>query len=152
MRLQVAPVAVVAHVAAAASFALTNVSGAPAAIIAISGSGQAAPVGTPYGALLVVRVADAFGNPVAGTAVTFALAGSGGAGWIFTRAATVPTAADGTATLMLPAITVPRPFTVTEEARSGRTGAGQRLRPRRRHSTAIRWLPLMSIWYTWGAS
>jgi hypothetical protein len=62
---------------APASFALTNVPAAPAAVAIVSGSDQAATVGTPFADPLVVSVSDAFGNPVSGVEVQFAAPGSG---------------------------------------------------------------------------
>jgi hypothetical protein len=62
---------------APASFALTNVPAAPAAVAIVSGSDQAATVGTPFADPLVVSVSDAFGNPVSGVEVEFAAPPSG---------------------------------------------------------------------------
>ena len=48
------------------------ISGTPAKIIAVSGSGQASPVGKAFAAPLVALVEDAKGNPVSGATVNFA--------------------------------------------------------------------------------
>lgn len=58
-------------------FAATNLAGAAAAVVIQSGSGQSAEVTKPFAASLVARVNDAFGNPVAGTTVTFSAPGGG---------------------------------------------------------------------------
>jgi 5-hydroxyisourate hydrolase-like protein (transthyretin family) len=62
---------------APASFALTNVPAAPAAVAIVSGNNQTAAAGTPFANALVVSVSDAFGNPVSGVQVTFAAPASG---------------------------------------------------------------------------
>lgn len=54
-----------------AAFNLTNAAGAAAATIAASGEAQSAIVGTPFPEPLVVRVTDAFGNPVEGVEVSY---------------------------------------------------------------------------------
>jgi protocatechuate 3,4-dioxygenase beta subunit len=54
-----------------AAFNLTNAAGAAATTIAAMGEVQSAIVGTPFPDPLVVRVTDAFGNPVEGVEVTF---------------------------------------------------------------------------------
>ena len=68
-------------------------SSAPAAVQAVSGSGQAAVVGLLATNPLVVRVTSAGGNPVQGVAVTWTVASGGGS---LTAASTV-TGADGQA-------------------------------------------------------
>jgi len=68
----------------------------PASVLAIvSGNNQAATVGNPLPAPLVVSVKDAFNNPVAGVNVNWAAATGGGS----VSAATVATIAAGTATV-----------------------------------------------------
>lgn len=67
--------------------------GAPFAVTLHAGDGQSATAGTAVAASPAVRVTDAQGNPVAGIAVTFAVASGGGAA----AGATSPTDADGIA-------------------------------------------------------
>src|SRR5579862_1985624 len=55
----------------AANFSLTNTTGAPASVIATSGTPQSAPINTPFAAPLVVTVFDSGQNPVSGVTVTF---------------------------------------------------------------------------------
>src|SRR5262249_35602315 len=74
--------------AGSASFTLTNTAASPASIVALSGTPQSATVGTAYATPLRVLVRDAFGNPVAGAAVTFA-APAGGPGGTFAGSAPV---------------------------------------------------------------
>lgn len=70
--------AAVAGLTPAVSFSATGVVG-PAAQIAIeAGNGQSATIGNPVATAPAVKVTDAFGNPVAGLAVTFAVASGGG--------------------------------------------------------------------------
>jgi alpha-tubulin suppressor-like RCC1 family protein len=52
--------------------------GTPAALLAVTGSGQSAPVGTPLAQDFVVRVNDQGGNPLSGVAVTWAVTAGGG--------------------------------------------------------------------------
>jgi hypothetical protein len=69
------------------SFSLTNTAaGIPARIVAVPLNTRSARVMGRYPEPLQVRVLDAYGNPVAGTTVTFAL-GSGGSGACGTRTA-----------------------------------------------------------------
>ncbi len=49
--------------------------GPAAALAKVSGDDQGGRVGTPAGSPIIVRVNDEFGNPVAGTLVTFAVTG-----------------------------------------------------------------------------
>lgn len=72
-------VASVEGVADTASFALTNVVGAPYVMTAVSGDGQSAAVGADFGALQV-GVYDASSNPIAGVEVTFSAPGEGASG------------------------------------------------------------------------
>jgi len=55
-----------------ATFNLTNTPGAPATIVATSGSGQSAAFDTAFANPLIATVTDAGGNPVPGATVTFA--------------------------------------------------------------------------------
>jgi len=53
------------------SFTLKNLAGTPSAIAVGAASGQSTRVGTRFPVRLAVTVTDAYGNPVAGTTVTF---------------------------------------------------------------------------------
>jgi hypothetical protein len=77
--------------------ALTVNPGSPTAPVVVSGSGQGTPFSTAFKSALVVRVTDAWGNPVAGTTVTFA-SPSSGAG-TNPRTLTAVTGPDGTASV-----------------------------------------------------
>ncbi|HXR96815.1 MAG TPA: choice-of-anchor D domain-containing protein [Terriglobales bacterium] len=72
--------ATVSGIATPASFALTNTAGAVAALTASSGTPQSAVAAAAFATPLSVTVNDAFGNPVSGATVAFAVApGTGGA-------------------------------------------------------------------------
>ena len=60
------------------TFHATGNAGSAATIASASGNGQTATVDTNVGTPPSIRVTDAFGNPVAGVAVTFAVASGGG--------------------------------------------------------------------------
>ncbi|MFL5580803.1 MAG: beta strand repeat-containing protein [Gemmatimonadaceae bacterium] len=60
------------------TFTATAAAGPAASLAMAGGDGQVARVGTPVATPPSVRVADAFGNPVAGVTVTFAVATGGG--------------------------------------------------------------------------
>jgi adhesin/invasin len=60
------------------TFTATAVAGNAGSIVLDAGSNQTATVGTAVGVRPSVKVTDTFGNPVAGTAVTFAVTGGGG--------------------------------------------------------------------------
>jgi len=62
----------------AATFPATGTAAAPASVAISAGNGQSAPAGTAVAIAPAVLVTDAFGNPVSGTAVTFAVATGGG--------------------------------------------------------------------------
>lgn len=72
--------ATVGNVATPASFNLTNLAGAPATIVASSGSPQNAVISTAFPAPLVATVFDSLSNPVSGVAVTFSAPTSGASG------------------------------------------------------------------------
>lgn len=57
---------------------LTIEAGAAASVSVQAGDGQTATVGTAVATPPAVRISDAFGNPVAGAEVTFAVTGGGG--------------------------------------------------------------------------
>ncbi|MGI8688043.1 MAG: beta strand repeat-containing protein [Thermomicrobiales bacterium] len=91
----------VSGVGTPASFALTNLPSPPGGIIATTGSPQSAAIGGAFIHPFVALVKDASGNPVgAGASVTFTAPTSGASGTFVggAPAATVQTAADGTAT------------------------------------------------------
>jgi hypothetical protein len=68
----------VTGVAAPVTFTATATVGLPVPPIIVSGNNQPAAVNSPLSEPLVVKVADQYGNPLAGVAVTFAItAGSG---------------------------------------------------------------------------
>ena len=56
----------------------TNRAGVPARLVEAAGGGQTAPAGAPVPVAPAVRVTDAFGTPVSGVAVSFALGSGGG--------------------------------------------------------------------------
>jgi hypothetical protein len=64
-------------VTASAPFTLTAVSENANGIQSVSGNNQSAPVNAPLPQPLVVEVADAFGNPIAGRVVTWTVEGGG---------------------------------------------------------------------------
>src|SRR5205807_2103197 len=76
---------------------LTNLPGAVAAVLAVGGTPQSAPVGSGYADLLQAEVTDAYGNPVPNAAVSFNPPAAGPSG-AFNALATVPTNALGIAT------------------------------------------------------
>ena len=59
-------------------FTASGAADAASSIAINAGNGQSAPVGTAVATSPSVRVADPFGNPVAGVSVTFAVASGGG--------------------------------------------------------------------------
>jgi protocatechuate 3,4-dioxygenase beta subunit len=63
---------------AAATFRATAVAGAPASLVIVSGDAQTGVVGSYLANPLTVRALDAFGNPVAGAAVTWGAATGAG--------------------------------------------------------------------------
>ena len=72
-----------------ATFSLVNTAGAPAAIDALgAGAEQSTEVATAFDEPLVAKVADAFGNPVPGVAVTFAAPASGASATLSAGSAT----------------------------------------------------------------
>ncbi|MGB9233567.1 MAG: Ig-like domain-containing protein [Terriglobales bacterium] len=60
------------------SFSVSSVAGPPASTVVTGGNNQAAPAGTVLPQALSVLVADQYGNPVSGVAVTFSDGGAGG--------------------------------------------------------------------------
>jgi len=109
--------AFVAGVATPAIFTLTNIPGAPNAIIIYSGSSQHATVGRPYASALQLFVTDQYGNSISKAVVTFTVNPQSNAGATFPGAkktATVSTLFNGEATSpTLTANTTAGSFTVT---------------------------------------
>ena len=101
--------------ATSASFAVT--AGAASAMVNISGTGQSGLVGAALSAPFVVRVNDAFGNPVPGAAVTWVVTIGGGT-------VNAPTGTSDAAGLVSTTLTLPTAAgAVTVEARAtGLTG------------------------------
>jgi hypothetical protein len=64
--------------AGTATFAATAVAGPAAALVKVSGDGQSAPAGTTLPAQLVAKVVDAYGNPVPGAPLAWAVTAGGG--------------------------------------------------------------------------
>ena len=62
----------IAGVGSSATFTLTNLVGAPATVVVVSGGAASATVTTPFAEPLVVLVRDAAGNPVPDATVHFA--------------------------------------------------------------------------------
>lgn len=77
----------------------------------VSGDNQSAPAGSPLPAPLVVKVTDAFGNPVAGVTVTWSTVGGGSL-----TASTSQTGDDGQTSVQLTLGTAAGPQTVTASA------------------------------------
>ena len=99
-------------------FQLTNTTiGAVSSVTVSAGSGQSAHVGSPFAAPLQVNVLDAYGDPVAGATVSFAVVTTAGAGATFASggaAATAETNNSGVATSpVITAGTTAGVFTVT---------------------------------------
>jgi adhesin/invasin len=79
-----------------ATFALNNVVGLPASVVATSGTPQSATVGTAFASVLQATVRDAAGNPVPNATVAFAVATTG-ASAVFSGSNVVTTNASGVA-------------------------------------------------------
>jgi hypothetical protein len=75
------------------TFTETATSGTASGVTIVSGDGQTGAAGAPLTAMLVVKVADASGNPVNGATVTWTVTGGGGVA----NPATGPTDANGQA-------------------------------------------------------
>jgi hypothetical protein len=122
-------------ISTAASFTMTNAPGAPASIVATSGSGQSATIGGPFAKPLVATVKDSGGNAVPGITVMFN-APSTGAGGSFaggvntavTNAAGIATAATFTAngsvggyvvSASVAGVALPASFSLTNAGASG---------------------------------
>jgi hypothetical protein len=95
-------------------FALTNTAGDAAALVRVSGNGQSATVATSFATALSARVEDAFGNPVQGVLVSFAVPGSGATAVLSSTSAN--TGASGIASVTATAGTVAGAYQVTATA------------------------------------
>jgi adhesin/invasin len=102
------------------TFAATGTADVAAALVKVSGDGQGGRTTTAAGSPIVVRTNDQFGNPVAGTAVTFAVtAGSATLGSL-----NDDTGADGRAQTTVTFGATPGSITITATA-AGLTGSPQ---------------------------
>jgi streptogramin lyase len=90
---------------ATASYSITIAPGAPASVVATSGTPQSAPINTVFGQPLVATVLDANGNPVPNAAVIFAAPASGASGTFAGAANTVTVAANTAGVATAPAFT-----------------------------------------------
>src|SRR4029077_228319 len=72
--------ATVAGVTTPATFALVNMSGAPAKIAAAKGTPQSAAINTSFAAPMVTTVLDSGANPASGVLVTFSAPATGASG------------------------------------------------------------------------
>lgn len=79
-------------------FSLTNVAGGPGAITIVSGNNQTQTVAAQFGANLVAKVTDAYGNPLAGRTVSF----TSDAQYVTLAPSSATTAANGEASLAKP--------------------------------------------------
>lgn len=104
----------VGGVATPASFGLTNVAGAAAALVIAGGNAQSATVSTAFATALAAKVVDAYGNGVAGTAVTFTPPASGATATMATSTAT--SLASGMVSTAATASTVTGTYAVTATA------------------------------------
>ena len=104
-------------VATAASFALANLAGVATNIALTGGATQTAVVGTAFGAPIVARVTDAFGNPAPGATVTFTKPGSGASAALATPSPS--TSALGLAQTSATANTIAGNYTVSASIAAG---------------------------------
>lgn len=91
--------AAVSGVGTAAAFQLTNLAGAPTTVVATGGGTQSTAVETPFPQPLAVQARDAFGNPVPGVSVTFAVVPASNGASATLSASTALTGADGVASI-----------------------------------------------------
>ena|GEM_PF-1349164 len=105
--------AAVVGVATPASFALTNLAGAPATLTLLAPTTRSASAGGSLGTF-TVAVTDAFGNPVPGVSVGFAAPASGSTATL--SSASVTTASNGRASITATAGTVAGAFAITASA------------------------------------
>ncbi|MBM3736087.1 MAG: hypothetical protein FJW39_09900, partial [Acidobacteria bacterium] len=104
----------VTGVATGATFALTNLSGAPGTIIATAGTPQPAAVGTQFAIALQVQVKDSNLNPVNNVQVTFTPPNSGASATL--SSPTANTNAQGFASVTATANSVAGTYNVTASA------------------------------------
>ncbi len=95
---------------ASATFALTNLAGAPAALSIAGGATQSTTVDTAFSAPLVARVVDTYGNRVPDAEVAFAAPGSGASATVASSALTND---DGDASVTATANTSTGSYSVT---------------------------------------
>jgi protocatechuate 3,4-dioxygenase beta subunit len=108
-----------------ATFNLTNAAGRASKIVPVD-SPAAVAVGEPFNPV-IFQATDAFGNPVAGVQLTFAVqAGTNGASGTLLSAASAVTGPDGTASVVVKANHIAGTFTVTASS-PGVTGASRLL-------------------------
>jgi|GEM_PF-1109981 len=105
--------ATVAGVGSAASFQLTNVAGTTTSVVASGGSTQSAEVDMPFAQPLTVQASDAFGNPVANVAVTYAVVPAAGGAAASLSSNTAITAADGHASVIATANSIAGTYSVS---------------------------------------
>jgi adhesin/invasin len=94
------------------TFTASVAAGPPSTLNVVSGSGQSGTVGTGLAGPLVVKVADAYGNPYSGVNVAFAVT----AGSATLSASSVATGADGQAQVTVTLATTAGAVTVTASA------------------------------------
>ena len=106
-------------------FTLTNQAGAPATIAASAGTPQTTTVNTAFAAQLAATLTDQYGNPIAGTTVTFTAPASGASGTFAGGLNTATTNASGLATAaVFSANTTAGAYAVTATAGSVTTSPG----------------------------
>lgn len=91
-------------------FDLGNVADVASQLHLVSGSGQTAPLGQPFGVPLAVRVTDQYGNPVAGESATFTAPPTGASASLTVQA---PSDADGRISVDATANGLPGNYVVT---------------------------------------
>ncbi|MEZ4363474.1 MAG: Ig-like domain-containing protein [Kofleriaceae bacterium] len=116
----------VAGVLLSAQFQLTNLAGAAHTLSLVSGDGQVTTVDTAFAELLLVRVTDIFGNPVADEQVTFTAEGSSATASLGTLS--VATDAQGLASTSATANTVSGSYLVRATSAQGATPVAFTLR------------------------
>uniref|UniRef100_Q02B46 FG-GAP repeat protein n=1 Tax=Solibacter usitatus (strain Ellin6076) TaxID=234267 RepID=Q02B46_SOLUE len=107
------------------SYSLSNITGPPANVLAVTGTPQSAVISTAFATALTAKVTDIAGNPLSGIFVTFAAAPAGnGAGGAFTGTATVATNGSGIAIApMFTANTVAGVYSVKATVVGGLSGS-----------------------------
>jgi hypothetical protein len=115
----------VGNVATGADFNLTNIADVAGLIVANSGSGQTTTVDQNFASNLVATVTDKFGNPIAGSTVTFSVPGSGASGVFASNSAV--TDVNGTVSIGIKANTKSGAFKTTGKVGGVTTGADFKL-------------------------